>query len=210
MRRRVYADVRQLRPARFKWLRPGCSRTSLRDDLRADAQALLGVLEDVSARGTPERDAKLDALVDLLDSDTRTRRCWSSRQFADTVRLPRARSCRHAGVASDGRRRPATRRTRPTLAWRFSPVSNDKRDRVTPATSCASLVATDVLSEGQNLQDCAIVVNFDLPWAIIRLIQRAGRVDRIGQQAERSSATRSCRPMASSGSSACAAASASG
>ena len=46
------------------------------------------------------------------------------------------------------------------------------------------LVATDVLSEGQNLQDCAIVVNYDLPWAIIRLIQRAGRVDRIGQQAE--------------------------
>jgi hypothetical protein len=46
-------------------------------------------------------------------------------------------------------------------------------------------VATDVLSEGQNLQDAAIVVNYDLPWAIIRLVQRAGRVDRIGQHAER-------------------------
>jgi hypothetical protein len=46
------------------------------------------------------------------------------------------------------------------------------------------VLATDVLSEGQNLQDCAIVVNYDLPWAIIRLIQRAGRVDRIGQQAD--------------------------
>ncbi len=44
------------------------------------------------------------------------------------------------------------------------------------------LIATDVLSEGQNLQDCAIIVNYDLPWAIIRLIQCAGRVDRIGQQ----------------------------
>lgn len=43
---------------------------------------------------------------------------------------------------------------------------------------------TFILSEGQNLQDCSIVVNYDLPWAIIRLIQRAGRVDRIGQQAE--------------------------
>ncbi len=41
-----------------------------------------------------------------------------------------------------------------------------------------------MLSEGQNLQDGAIVVNFDLPWAIIRLVQRAGRVDRIGQKAE--------------------------
>jgi len=46
------------------------------------------------------------------------------------------------------------------------------------------LIATDVLSEGQNLQDSAVVVNYDLPWAIIRLIQRAGRVDRIGQQAD--------------------------
>jgi hypothetical protein len=41
-----------------------------------------------------------------------------------------------------------------------------------------------VLSEGQNLQDGNVVVNFDLPWAIIRLIQRAGRIDRIGQRAE--------------------------
>lgn len=46
------------------------------------------------------------------------------------------------------------------------------------------LIATDVLSEGHNLQDCAIIVNWDLPWAIIRLIQRAGRVDRIGQNAD--------------------------
>ena len=46
------------------------------------------------------------------------------------------------------------------------------------------LISTDVLSEGQNLQDCAIVVNYDLPWAIIRLVQRAGRVDRIGQMSE--------------------------
>jgi hypothetical protein len=45
------------------------------------------------------------------------------------------------------------------------------------------LVATDVLSEGQNLQDARIVVNYDLPWAIIKLIQRAGRVDRVGQKA---------------------------
>ena len=46
------------------------------------------------------------------------------------------------------------------------------------------MVATDVLSEGQNLQDSHVVVNYDLPWAIIRLIQRVGRVDRIGQMAE--------------------------
>jgi hypothetical protein len=69
-------------------------------------------------------------------------------------------------------------------AWRFSPVSNNKRDQVKAADELRVLIATDVLSEGQNLQDAHIVVNFDLPWAIIRLIQRAGRVDRIGQQSE--------------------------
>ena len=71
-----------------------------------------------------------------------------------------------------------------SYAWRFSPQSNKKRDRVAPDQELRVLLTTDVLSEGQNLQDCAIIVNFDLPWAIIRLVQRAGRVDRIGQQSE--------------------------
>jgi hypothetical protein len=70
------------------------------------------------------------------------------------------------------------------IAYRFSPVSNEKRIQVRPENELRIVVATDVLSEGQNLQDCAIIVNYDLPWAIIRLIQRAGRVDRIGQQAD--------------------------
>jgi superfamily II DNA/RNA helicase len=66
------------------------------------------------------------------------------------------------------------------LARRFSPSTNGGL-RVGEA-ELRVLIATDVLAEGQNLQDAHIVVNFDLPWAIIRLIQRAGRVDRIGQQ----------------------------
>ena len=78
----------------------------------------------------------------------------------------------------------ATRKTR-RVAWRFSPDSNEKRNEVPADQEFRVLVATDVLSEGQNLQDGAIVVNFDLPWAIIRLIQRAGRVDRIGQKADK-------------------------
>jgi hypothetical protein len=69
------------------------------------------------------------------------------------------------------------------FAWRFSPGSNNKRDKITPADEQRILIATDVLSEGQNLQDGAIVI-YDLPWAIIRLIQRAGRVDCISQKAE--------------------------
>jgi hypothetical protein len=67
------------------------------------------------------------------------------------------------------------------LARRFSPRSNEVS--LPPGDELRVLVATDLLSEGQNLQDAAIVVNYDLPWAIVRLVQRAGRVDRIGQRA---------------------------
>ena len=42
------------------------------------------------------------------------------------------------------------------------------------------LISTDVLSEGQNLQDCAYLLNYDLHWNPTRMIQRAGRIDRIG------------------------------
>jgi superfamily II DNA/RNA helicase len=69
------------------------------------------------------------------------------------------------------------------LAARFSPGSNSN-SKILPDQELRVLIATDVLSEGHNLQDCAIIINYDLPWAIIRLIQRAGRVDRIGQKAE--------------------------
>ena len=69
------------------------------------------------------------------------------------------------------------------LVQRFSPTTNAAPDLVGSPQELRVLIATDVLSEGQNLQGAAILVNFDLPWAIIRLVQRAGRVDRIGQQA---------------------------
>jgi hypothetical protein len=103
-------------------------------------------------------------------------------QFADTARYLTAALTR-AGVgdvaAATGQSESPTE-----LAWRFSPGSNDKAAFAQREGKLRVLIATDVLSEGQNLQDCSIIVNFDLPWAIIRLIQRAGRVDRIGQEAD--------------------------
>jgi hypothetical protein len=69
-------------------------------------------------------------------------------------------------------------------ARRFSPISNKVQGVAGTEAELRVLVSTDVLSEGQNLQDAHIVLNFDLPWAIIRLIQRAGRVDRIGQKSD--------------------------
>jgi len=103
-------------------------------------------------------------------------------QFADTVqylaRQLHARGLTQLADVTGDTEDPAL------FARRFSPESNTARDLVSASDELRVLIATDVLSEGQNLQDAAIVVNFDLPWAIIRLIQRAGRVDRIGQKAE--------------------------
>ena len=168
--------------SRFKWLSSGRFVAQLEQDLHDDAASLMGVLSRCGD-WQPEADAKLDALRRLLAEQHPSEKVIVFTQFADTVRyLERELRVRGvqklAGVTGQA--------ANPTeYAWRFSPESNNKRDRVAPDQEIRVLLATDVLSEGQNLQDAAIVVNFDLPWAIIRLIQRAGRVDRIGQHAER-------------------------
>ena len=48
-----------------------------------------------------------------------------------------------------------------------------------------TVIATDVLAEGLNLQDCDNIINYDLHWNPVRLIQRFGRIDRIGSEHER-------------------------
>ena len=165
---------------RFRWLRSHHFVTDLGKDLMADAKALRGML-DRFGHWDAVGDVKLGALHQLLVGEHPDRKVLIFTQFADTVRylqnqLSARGLTRIAAVTGDT--------ADPTrMAWRFSPRSNEKQDRISPEEELRVLVATDVLSEGQNLQDCAIVVNYDLPWAIIRLIQRAGRVDRIGQQA---------------------------
>ena len=150
-------------------------------DLTKDAIALTEILQQYRT-WDPEKDEKLNALETLLTQTHPNDKVLVFTQFADTVKyLTDALSERgmtHIADATGDSADPTA------LAHRFSPVSNDKRDRVNPEDELRVLVSTDVLSEGQNLQDCSIVVNYDLPWAIIRLVQRAGRVDRIGQTAE--------------------------
>lgn len=166
---------------RFKWLKPELFNDDLAADLRKDAEALMAILEDAGGWDA-ERDTKLQALVKLLTKQHAKDKVLVFSQFADTVdylseQLKSQGIESVAGVTGDT--------DDPTVvAYRFSPVSNEKRSQVDPAKELRVVLATDVLSEGQNLQDCSIIVNYDLPWAIIRLIQRAGRVDRIGQQSD--------------------------
>ena len=176
----VYAAYESREKHRFKWLRPGLFVSALAADLLSDSFGLLQILQDCG-QWSPDRDRKLHALLDIVGKRHQSDKVLVFSQFADTVdylkdELRNRGIDRAAGATGDSED--------PTmLAWRFSPVSNEKRDRIGPAEELRVLVATDVLSEGQNLQDCAIVLNYDLPWAIIRLIQRVGRVDRIGQKA---------------------------
>ena len=176
----VYDAYRERYSRRFRWLSPRHFDETLRQALVTDARTLRGMLEEFG-EWIPSQDAKLAALQKILVDKHPGEKVLVFTQFADTVQYLERRLMgrgveRLSGVTGDS--------ADPTrLAWRFSPKSNDKGGQIAPEEELRVLVATDVLSEGQNLQDCAIVVNYDLPWAIIRLIQRAGRVDRIGQSA---------------------------
>ena len=177
----IYAEYEGRYSRRFKWLRSNLFRDSLESELQADSHALLDLLQTYGA-WEPHHDAKLDALHTLLTETFPDRKVLVFSQFADTVFYLEAQLKRRGVQALAGVTGNSADPTQ--LAWRFSPHSNQRPGQGQPEREFRILVATDVLSEGQNLQDCHVVVNYDLPWAIIRIIQRAGRVDRIGQKAE--------------------------
>lgn len=176
-----YTEYRTRYYTRFTWLRPALFTKQLKADLYADAQALLAIIQ-ACGPWKATSDAKLAALITLLQHDHPDQKVLIFTQFADTVaylldQLQAHGVTRVAGVVGGAL-------TTTSIVNRFSPRSNGMDGRIDPNDELRILVATDVLSEGQNLQDAHIIVNYDLPWAIIRLIQRAGRVDRIGQHAD--------------------------
>ncbi|MEH2413253.1 helicase-related protein [Nostoc sp.] len=178
----IYQEYTTRYQRRFKWL-PSTffDIKKLKRDLLEDAKALINVLQNCG-EWNYQTDEKLAALIKLLTKTHAKDKVLIFTQFADTVRyltdnLQSSNITNLAGVT--GQSKDPT-----VMTGRFSPVSNGKRGQISSSDELRVLIATDVLSEGHNLQDCAIIVNWDLPWAIIRLIQRAGRVDRIGQNAD--------------------------
>ncbi len=177
----IYNTFKTVYFRRFKWIRSDLFTEDLANGLRNDAEALLGVLKKYG-EWNPESDTKLDELQKLIEKHHPNEKILVFSQFADTVnylteQLKKRGIKALEGVTGDS--------PDPTLvAYLFSPESNEQLGKINPNDELRVVISTDVLSEGQNLQDCSIVVNYDLPWAIIRLIQRAGRVDRIGQKSE--------------------------
>lgn len=166
---------------RFDWIRSDFFVNSLQKNLINDGREIIKIL-NIGKDWNPNEDRQLNALYDLLTKTHSKEKVLVFTQFADTAfylteQLKKRGLTKIESVTGNNEN--------PTyLAQRFSPQSNQKTDHIKGEHELRILITTDVLSEGQNLQDAHIILNYDLPWAIIRLIQRAGRVDRIGQMAE--------------------------
>ncbi|HEX6589415.1 MAG TPA: DEAD/DEAH box helicase [Longimicrobiales bacterium] len=127
-------------------------------------------------------DEKLAALVALLAGPLADERVIVFTQFRDTARYLHgalARRFRVALIDGGGALLGLSPIERADVVRRFAPRANG----APPARAHEQvdvLIATDVLSEGFNLQDASAVVSYDLPWNPIRLVQRIGRIDRLG------------------------------
>ena len=184
------------------------SKISLRDmdyvrwrrDLKADLEVLdllLFMLRDI----TPEHDAKLRQLVvDLKYKfehpiNGKNKKVLIFTAFADTANyLYEQLSGRilddcglHTALitgSTEGKcTLPKLKCTFNDILTYFSPMSKD-RDAIHPndTREIDVLIATDCISEGQNLQDCDYLINYDIHWNPVRIIQRFGRIDRIGSK----------------------------
>lgn len=177
----AYLLLKNAHATHYDWLTPTHFTGELAKHLRQDAERLFSILK-LAGNWDPARDEKLAELHKLLTKKHNGQKVLIFSQFADTVTYLQeqlnARALKKFAAVTGDTEDPSD------FARRFSPESNHARASVAAGEELRVLLATDVLSEGQNLQDAAVIVNFDLPWAIIRLIQRAGRVDRIGQKAE--------------------------
>ncbi len=163
----------------------------IREALGHDVARLSEIWERVEGI-TPERDAKLQRIKALLAEDLQGKKVVLFAYYRDTARyLHRElqkddRFLAAAGdpriAIMDGSVDPATRTHR---LVHFAPVANGCPELVGTEEEIDLMISTDVLSEGQNLQDCGHLVNYDLHWNPTRMVQRAGRIDRIGSPFER-------------------------
>lgn len=148
------------------------------DDLNQLAE-FLSLLADVK----PERDDKLKALIKLLKTDKVLKRekVLLFSEFADTARYVEheLKKAEIVGIHRiDG---GSSQKQRSAVIERFSPYYNESSSAEIAAAGQEEirvLVTTDILAEGLNLQDATRLINYDLHWNPVRLMQRIGRVDR--------------------------------
>jgi superfamily II DNA or RNA helicase len=140
---------------------------------------------------TPAQDAKLVELKSLLGGPLRGQKVLIFTYYKDTARyLYKELAADEPFLAAadqpnlrriDGGLSPKDRVSTITA---FAPVANQRPELAGSEREIDILISTDVLSEGQNLQDCGLLINYDLHWNPTRMVQRAGRIDRIGSKFE--------------------------
>lgn len=129
----------------------------------------------------PRHDDKLKKLIRLLKSkDLTGQKVLIFTEFADTARYLRGQ-LEKAGINGVAQVDSGTKGNRAEVIQRFSPYYNGMSSAALAdkgGTEIRVLISTDVLSEGLNLQDASRMINYDIHWNPVRLMQRIGRVDR--------------------------------
>ncbi len=129
--------------------------------------------------------AKIKSFVDLVENIEKKdsgKKVLIFSYYADTIEFLKNAILNFKSPMTDentGFLSSKNRKEAESLACRFSPKSKNYRLK-DGEREIKYLFSTDILSEGQNLQDCGIVVNYDLHWSPVRMIQRNGRINRLG------------------------------
>lgn len=187
---------------KVKVLLQDVDRVRWRQDLMEDRQRLEALLS-AARMVTAERDAKLDDLKRIISGKVQAplnpenRKIILFTAFADTANYlyrhigPWAKSeldLNAAVVSGTGANKSmlsGLRSDMSSILSAFSPRSKERPEELAGEGEIDLLIATDCISEGQNLQDCDYLVNYDIHWNPVRIIQRFGRIDRIGSSNER-------------------------
>ena len=175
---------------------------SLLADLRQD-KTQLEKIHRIAGNITPDRDAKLEKLKQLITKKVQCPRknrdgkenrkilvFTASAETADYIYdnlhtwATETLNIESAVVTGGGNRNNLVRNDFDDILTNFSPISKERDDSETEGETpeIDLLIATDCISEGQNLQDCDYLINYDIHWNPVRIIQRFGRIDRIGSK----------------------------
>jgi hypothetical protein len=163
----------------------------------------LATLVSAAQQVDPTRDAKLIALREVIAHKCRApinpnnRKVIVFTAFADTARYlyeqlsPWAKatlgveSALVTGTGSNQTTLPHLRKDLASILTAFAPRAKERPEEFAGEGNLDLLIATDCISEGQNLQDCDWLINYDIHWNPVRIIQRFGRIDRLGSPNER-------------------------
>jgi hypothetical protein len=167
-----------------------------KEDLQYDYNIALSLLQEMK-RITPDHDSKLNDLKNVIKNkisnpiNDNNKKIIIFSAFADTVNYLYENvstwaneelgleSARITGVGSNKCTLDIDTQFN-NLLINFSPRSKNRSEKHKDDKEIDILIATDCISEGQNLQDCDTLVNYDIHWNPVRIIQRFGRIDRIG------------------------------